>query len=102
MRRLLVPILAITFAAFATEPPIVDAAHRGDAPSIQALIAQHTDVNAPAADGDTALHWAAHHDDIAAAELLIGAGANVNAANRYGVKPLSLACANGSARMIEL
>ena len=31
-----------------------------------------------------------------------GAGANVNAANRYGVTPLSLACVNGDAPMIEM
>ena len=30
-----------------------------------------------------------------------GAGANVNAANRYGVTPLWLACVNGNAAVIE-
>ena len=30
------------------------------------------------------------------------AGANVNAANRYGVTPLSLACMNGNEPMVEL
>ena len=30
------------------------------------------------------------------------AGANVKAANRYGVTPLSLACANGNGAMVEL
>ena len=30
------------------------------------------------------------------------AGANVKAANRYGVTPLSLACTNGNAAMVEL
>jgi ankyrin repeat protein len=35
------------------------------------------------------------------ADLLIRAGANPNAANDYGVTPLALACANGSAAMVE-
>ena len=30
------------------------------------------------------------------------AGANVKAANRYGVTPLSLACTNGNGAMVEL
>ena len=34
-------------------------------------------------------------DDLEAAELLIRAGANVRATNRYGVAPLALACLNG-------
>ena len=35
-------------------------------------------------------------------ELLVRAGANVKAANRYGVTPLSLACTNGNGAMVEL
>ena len=36
------------------------------------------------------------------AGLLLRSGANVQAANRYGVAPLVLACANGSDRMVDL
>ena len=50
----------------------------------------------------TALHWAAYHDDLEIARLLVRAGANVKAANRYGVTPLSLACTNGNGAMVEL
>ena len=53
-------------------------------------------------DGTTALHEAAHVDDIQAMTRLIAAGADVTAANRYGVTPLWLACLNGSATAIEL
>ncbi len=49
----------------------------------------------------TALHWAAYHDDQEIVDLLVGAGANVKAANRYGVTPLSLACTNGNGAMVE-
>jgi ankyrin repeat protein len=50
----------------------------------------------------TDLPTAALQDDVAAAKVLLRDGANVKAANRYGVTPLSIACTNGSAPMIEL
>jgi ankyrin repeat protein len=55
-----------------------------------------------ASDAPTPLHVAVEKDDLATAERLVRAGADVNAVNRYGVMPLSLACANGSAAMIRL
>jgi ankyrin repeat protein len=50
----------------------------------------------------TALHWAAHHNDLETAKLLVNAGADVKAVNRYKVTPLSLACTNGDTAMVEL
>jgi ankyrin repeat protein len=50
----------------------------------------------------TALHWAAYRDDLKTARLLVEARADVRAANRYGVTPLSLACTSGGAPMVEL
>jgi uncharacterized protein len=41
-------------------------------------------------------------DDGATARQLIEAGADVRAANRYGVAPLSLACRNGNAALVKL
>ena len=49
----------------------------------------------------TALHWAAHLDDLEAARLLLRAGANVSAATAFGVTPMRLAATNGSAAMLE-
>jgi ankyrin repeat protein len=54
------------------------------------------------ADGTTPLHWAVHQDDLEKAAALVQAGADVKAANRYGVTPLSLACTNGTGAMVEL
>ncbi|MGH9627832.1 MAG: ankyrin repeat domain-containing protein, partial [Bryobacteraceae bacterium] len=82
--------------------PLADAAKQMDKPAIRALLEQRVDVNVPQVDGTTALHWAAHRDDLDTAELLLSAGANAQAANRYGVTPLFLACRNGSAAMVEL
>jgi ankyrin repeat protein len=55
-----------------------------------------------AADPTTPLHVAANQDDLKAVQRLLRAGANVKAANRYGVTPLSLACTNGNGAMVEL
>src|SRR5687767_14984401 len=82
--------------------PVADAAEKLDRPAIRALLKQRADVNAPQADGMTALHWAVYHDDGETVGLLVQAGANVKAANRYGVTPLSLACTNGSAPIVTL
>ena len=84
------------------DAPLADAAEKMDRASVRALLEQRVDVNTPQADGMTALHWAAYHDDLETAKLLVRAGANVKAANRYGVTPLSLACTNGNAAMVEL
>ena len=77
--------------AVAAASPLADAARQQDRAAIRALIKQRGDVNAPQADGATALHWAAHWDDMESVELLLSAGAAVNAKNDYGVTPLSLA-----------
>ena len=55
---------------------VADAAMRGDSAAIRRLLTQKVDVNAPQADGATALHWAAYHDDLATVDVLIRAGAN--------------------------
>jgi ankyrin repeat protein len=58
--------------------------------------------NAVEPDGTTPLHRAVHRNDLKAADSLIRGGADVNASNRYGVPPLSLAATNGNAAMLEL
>jgi ankyrin repeat protein len=73
---------------------------RGDTAAVRVLIEQRADVNAPQADGSTALHWAVYRSDTTAADLLIRAGANVKAATREGATPLSLASTSGDAAMI--
>jgi ankyrin repeat protein len=81
--------------------PLIDAVKRGDVNAVRALVAQKADVNAPDADGSTALHWAAQRDDVTMVDALIAAGANVKAKTRYNVTPLSLACTNGDAKLVD-
>ncbi|HEY6345855.1 MAG TPA: hypothetical protein VIY49_30565 [Bryobacteraceae bacterium] len=47
-------------------------------------------------DANDSLRLAVRTDDIALADKLIRAGADVKAADRYGVTPLYLACSNAS------
>lgn len=81
---------------------LADAVEKQNRDAIRQLLKNHTDVNASQADGMTALHWAAHLDDLETAKALMGAKANAKATNRYGVPPLSLACQNGNTAMVEL
>ena len=98
----LAPLLSVcSFAASSGDLRLVDAVKSRNHEAVRSLLQQHVDVNTPQADGATALAWAAHWDDMEAADLLIRAGANVNAANSYGVTPLSLACTNQNAAMVE-
>jgi ankyrin repeat protein len=95
-------LLALSgLAANAADLRLVTAAKNGDRAAVTSLLQQKLDVNAPEADGTTALHWAVRSDDLDLVDRLIKAGANVKTANRYGVTPLYLAGVNGSAPMIE-
>ena len=81
---------------------LADAAQRREIEAVRALLDDGADVDAPQADGATALAWAVHWDDLATAGLLLAAGADANAANDLGVTPLMLASQNGSVPMVEL
>jgi ankyrin repeat protein len=89
-------------AAGSGNAAIVDAVKRQDKTGARALIKQRADVNAVDAEGMTALHWAAHWDDLDTVKLLIRAGARAKVANRYGVTPLHEACTVGNVAMIEV
>jgi len=80
---------------------LVEAAKNRDTKAVPALLKQQVDVNTRQPDGATALHWAAHWDDLETTTLLIRAGANVHAVNEYGVTPLSIACNDASVAMVE-
>jgi uncharacterized protein len=98
---LLVTAASTLGLAAPSDHPLVDAVRNKDVLSVRALLKQRPDVNAPQGDGATALHWAAHLDDLVIADMLIRAGARTSAANDVGATPLHLACTNRSAPMVE-
>ena len=95
-------LLAGRLASAAADLSLIEAVKSGDQSTVSTLVQRGADVNAAAPDGATALHWAAHRDDLVSADLLIAAGADADATNDYGVSPLSLAAENGSAAMADL
>ena len=88
-------------AAAAPDTRLVEAMARQDKQTARALMKQGVDVNAQAADGATALQWAAHWDDLEFVNLFLKAGATVNAADAHGVTALALACENVSVRTVD-
>jgi ankyrin repeat protein len=53
------------------------------------------------ASGNTALHHAVESGDGAEVARLIRSGADLKAVNRYGVAPISIACARGNADLVD-
>ena len=81
---LLLAALAAPAASPSLDSPVADAAMRGDAAAVAALLAGGADVNGAQGDGMTALHWSARNGDAALARTLLDAGANVHAGTRIG------------------
>ena len=98
---LLLWLCAAGVSAAAGRSDVADAAMKGDRATVQKLLTQKADVNAPQVDGATALHWAVYRDDLDLADILIRARANVKAANRLGVTPLEMASLYGRPEMID-
>jgi uncharacterized protein len=99
-----VVVAAGVAAAAAIDLRLIEAVRNTDVDAVRALLTPRplpVDVNAAAGDGATALHWAAHRDDLAIADLLIRAGARANVTDDTGATPLHLACTNRSAAMVE-
>jgi ankyrin repeat protein len=96
-----VALLFFVATAAAASSEVADAAMKLDKQTLRSLLQKHADVNAPQADGATALHWAVWRDDAEMADLLIRSGADVNAADRLGVTPIGLASTTGNAAIME-
>jgi uncharacterized protein len=94
-------LLLATVGVGAAASDVADAVMHGDSVAVRRLLTQKADVNAPQADGATALHWAVYRDDLATVDLLLKAGANAKAANGFGATPLSLAAESGNATLTQ-
>ena len=87
-----VPLLTAASMAAAAGPDLrlVNAAAEQDKAAVRALLKTGINVNTVRADGATALLFAAHWDDVEMVDLLLRAGASVNAADDHGVTPLEI------------
>lgn len=89
-------VLLLT-ASIPAEAPVADAAMRRDAEGVRLLLRQGADVNAAQGDGMTALHWAARNGDARLADMLLYAGAYLEATTRIGgYTPLLVAARSGN------
>ena len=84
LRLLVLSVTVLSVGAFPARaqttdaPDIVQAAKQDDIATVENLIAAGVDVNATQGDGATALHWAAHRNNLESVRLLLNAGADPN------------------------
>jgi ankyrin repeat protein len=95
------PSIGYAAAAEAAGADVADAAQKKDLGSLRTLVQRKVDVNTAQPDGTTALHWAVVWNSDEAINLLLRAGANVKARNRYGATALSEAVSAGSVATVE-
>ncbi|MDD5704347.1 MAG: ankyrin repeat domain-containing protein [Kiritimatiellae bacterium] len=89
MRLLLLNVMVlVTVGCGRPETELVDAACRGDAEKVRALVKRGDDVNARGKFGDTALHWVALHGDEETMVFLIAQGADIEIRNGHGSTPI--------------
>ena len=94
---------ALLWGEIATPETVADAAMRNDAESVRSLLARGADVSARQGDGMTGLHWAARNGKPEIAELLIRAGADLEARTRIGDHtPLHVATTAGRAPVVKI
>ena len=96
-------LTSISAAASATpEQQLREAAARGDAAQVSALLARGASIDARDAQGRTALLLATHHNRVQAARVLIDAGADVNAQDAIHDSPYLYAGARGHNEILRL
>ena len=84
------------------DAPVADAAMRGDLAAVRSLLDAGEDVNGARGDGMTALHWAAMKGRLDLAEMLVDAGADLEAGTRLGGHtPLHVASRAAQAPLVE-
>ena len=95
-------LLLLVLLGSASAAEIHDAAANGDQDRITTIVKQDASMlKLPDDAGDQPLHHAAQARKVAALELLIQLGADVNAANHTGLTPLHLASKNGPTDAVE-
>ena len=85
-----------------SDSPVSDAAMNGDLEAVRTLLRGGADVNAAQGDGMSALHWAAESGLVEMTDMLIYAGADLEAVTRIGDQtPLHLASRAGMGATVE-
>ena len=84
----------------AVDPGLVEAARAADWEAVRVLVEQGEDVD-QARGGMTALYWASHWGHTETVDLLIGAGADANAADDLGVTPLWTTAERGNVAIAQ-
>jgi ankyrin repeat protein len=85
----------------AADSPLIAATKSGNTTAVARIIAEGGEVDAPSADGSTALLFAVQQDDVETVDVILAAGASVDISTRNRITPLALAALNGSATIIE-
>ena len=99
---LLIPLLAAACGrGYFDEPPLHDAAMRGDVEKVTTLIREGESVHGVNSEGATPLHWAAFKGHVEVARVLLAHGAEVNALTKKGSSPLRLATTHKQTAMIR-
>jgi ankyrin repeat protein len=95
-------LLLASSSAFAADLSLTDAIKSGQRDAAIQMIAKKAgDVNAPEADGSTALLWAANLNDQDLALRLLKAGADPKVRNRLGATPLAEAAFNSNTELVK-
>lgn len=71
-------------------------------PSPLGEVVRNLDVDERGPDGSTPLQWAVYDQDVEKVRTLIGAGADVNAANNYGANAMQLAAEVGHVELLDM
>jgi ankyrin repeat protein len=100
LAALMASTMCANAALAAGDASLVAAAKQGDRAAVQSLLSGPSAKQVVAgAEGTAALIWAATRNDLAMADLLLRAGANVKAANEFGATALYAAAAHAEPAM---
>ena len=95
-------LLFLPLTSVLADSLVADAAMVEDIERMTQLLQQGEDVNTAQGDGMTAIHWAAENGNGVIADMVIAAGANLDAITRMGgYSALHLASSNGAAEVVS-
>ena len=95
-------IVLLTGAVAPDDKALLDATRRGDAAAVRTLLEEGADPNVAQGDGLSALHLAAQEGNLEVVELLLGAGAKVEAKTQIGeYTPLHVASEGAHAAVVR-